>query len=77
MENFSREERVKLYIELFQTIEKIHDKNLVHFDIKPDNIMANKKFVSSSSDNHKDFHMVLIDFGLMSQKFKPYEIGNM
>ncbi len=52
---FSKEEIVKFITEMLEALSYMHDKDIIHKDIKPANIMK---------DNKNDRY-VLIDFGLM------------
>lgn len=73
MESFTDiNERFEKYLGLLNGIKKLHERGFVHGDIKPDNIMSNRRMNTS----HKDkFEMVLIDFGVMSRKGDSYKKG--
>ena len=59
---FSEEETSQIILNLFDAVEYLHSREIVHRDIKPDNILlANRQDLSS---------LKLIDFGLSSQYFE-------
>ncbi|KAI1457383.1 checkpoint kinase 2-like protein [Annulohypoxylon moriforme] len=53
-QKLSEAETRKLFIQLFQGIKYLHDRNIVHRDVKPENILL----------TDKDLHVKLADFGL-------------
>ena len=56
------EKSIRLFEQIMRTVQSIHDMDIYHFDIKPDNIL-------SDGVNH-----VLIDFG-SSQLIKKKQLG--
>ena len=57
---------IGIFYQLLSAVKTIHDKNIAHLDIKPDNI-----FIS------QDFTLKLGDFGLSQSSFMPitYKVG--
>ncbi|CAD8100949.1 unnamed protein product [Paramecium sonneborni] len=52
-------------LSLIETLEKIHRKNILHLDIKPENIMISQKIQKNSQDKLLQPGVIqLIDFGL-------------
>jgi len=61
---FSREKIGQILDELLPVLQFIHEKNVIHRDIKPDNIM---RTISSNSWTGSKRELVLIDFGISKQ----------
>eukprot|EP01083_Nonionella_stella_P005945 17159_1 len=55
-ESFSEKEAVRILREILEALDHMHDKNILHLDLKPDNILF-----SSKAD---DAPIKLIDFGM-------------
>ncbi|KAL7628655.1 serine/threonine protein kinase [Parahypoxylon ruwenzoriense] len=53
-QKLTEDETRKLFIQLFQGIKYLHDRNIVHRDVKPENILL----------VDKELHVKLADFGL-------------
>ncbi|CAD8181230.1 unnamed protein product [Paramecium pentaurelia] len=52
-------------LSLIETLENVHKKNILHLDIKPENIMISQKIQKNSKDQLlKPGFIQLIDFGL-------------
>ena len=49
-------------LRILEILEKIHKNNILHLDIKPENIMMSKS-ISSEEDFLKPGFIQLIDFG--------------
>lgn len=52
--------RVKVYLKMFKALSIMHENNIVHGDIKPDNIMTSSNFFEG-----EDIKPVFIDYGIM------------
>lgn len=61
--------RVAMLVELTKTIEKIHQANFVHRDIKPQNVLLRNRKVPREG-------VAIIDFGLATQK-RYFEEGTL
>ena len=55
-ESFSEREAAKILKQILEALEHMHDKNILHLDLKPDNIL----FVNDSDESP----IKLIDFGM-------------
>jgi calcium-dependent protein kinase len=56
-EKYNEEETAKIIKQILSAIRYLHDKNIVHRDLKLENILFENK-------NAKDLNIKLIDFGL-------------
>ncbi|KRW98484.1 Protein kinase-like domain [Pseudocohnilembus persalinus] len=68
---FSEYDAAVIAVQVLEQIEYIHSKGIIHCDIKPENILIQKKIDNHKvrfNQNEEDFQINLIDFGL-SQLF--------
>ncbi|MBP5977761.1 serine/threonine protein kinase [Brasilonema sp. CT11] len=63
---FSEAEVIQWLLDLLPVLEYIHQRNIIHRDISPDNVMF----------SHKLSKPVLIDFGIVKQKFTQILAGD-
>ncbi|CAD8149884.1 unnamed protein product [Paramecium octaurelia] len=54
---------MRIGLRVIEILEQVHKKNILHLDIKPENIMISQAF-EKESDIEKDGFIQLIDFGL-------------
>lgn len=68
---------IQLFYKCVCLIETLHSHNIVHGDIKPDNIIINEldNFNISHFINYKNFNVYLIDFGLSGENGKDSGTG--
>ena len=62
--NLTRKQRLAQYINLFNSILKIHQKGFINMNIKPENIMSTDKITTGADD----FILKFVDFGSMAIK---------
>lgn len=57
---------IKILSEIFSAIKYLHDKNIIHNDIKPENILCKINFKNSKIDidTYENIKVKIIDFGL-------------
>jgi WD40 repeat protein/tRNA A-37 threonylcarbamoyl transferase component Bud32 len=65
-ETWSESEIEELLLSLLPVLQFIHDRSVIHRDIKPDNIMR-RIDLESGSERAKKEQLVLIDFGVSKQ----------
>lgn len=63
-ETFSDEERLRIAWELVDTLTFLHRQDLIHADIKPDNIHIDSKILKRPLQASGDRSLTLLDFGL-------------
>ncbi|NMG18020.1 serine/threonine-protein kinase [Brasilonema bromeliae] len=63
---FSEAEVIQWLLDLLPVLEYIHQRNIIHRDISPDNVMLSRKLSKP----------VLIDFGVVKQKFTQILAGD-
>lgn len=66
-ETWNESEIEELLLSLLPVLQFIHDRGVIHRDIKPDNIMRRTLDIESSSKREKKEQLVLIDFGVSKQ----------
>ncbi|CAK69848.1 unnamed protein product (macronuclear) [Paramecium tetraurelia] len=64
---------MRIGLRVIEILEQVHKKNILHLDIKPENIMISQAF-EKESDIEKDGFIQLIDFGL-SQLYEENSEG--
>ncbi|CAD8161673.1 unnamed protein product [Paramecium pentaurelia] len=57
---------MRIGLSIIEILEQLHNKNILHLDIKPENIMIYKEF-ENEQDILKPGFIQLIDFGLSQQ----------
>ncbi|WP_194842705.1 protein kinase [Endozoicomonas sp. OPT23] len=66
----------KLAHQTCSVLSHIHQQNLVHCDLKPDNLLISQRQLPDSTDVEPDYSLKLIDFGLASTTGEHAAVGH-
>lgn len=62
------EQASKIMQDIFKGLERIHEKDYIHWDMKPENILISTSCDSAIDKNHRDYYTAKIaDFGLSAE----------